>query len=69
MSSATLSSYKYLFFNDLILYKFIFALIKNKFIEEANILFGDFYFFRTGKKIKIIFSFFFPFFLMERKNY
>lgn len=43
------------------------SLIKIKFIEEANILFGDFYIFRMGKKMKIIFSFFFPFFLMEKK--
>jgi hypothetical protein len=55
--------------NDLLFYKFINILIKNKFIEEANILFGDFYFFKYGNKIKIFFTFFFPFFLMERRTY
>lgn len=67
-SHSASTSYKYLFFGDLLLYKFMSILEKNKFIEEANLLFGDFYFFKNGKNIKIIFTFFFPFFLMEKKT-
>lgn len=69
MSNAASSSYKYLFLNDLVLYKFVNILIRNKFIEEANILFGDFVILKGGSKIKIIFTFFFPFFLTEKKIY